>query len=378
MTCQSALSKSDRPGEGCLWALGRTLALPVAIGVALALPIALLAFNTGRVIFNPPLIRRIAANEFLNTDLTAAWLAWFSADRAQQRAEKLNTLPLAWTSEPDIDLLISQLDLGDWKQIRAEALPNETLTGWISTAVDGFYGWLDSSARWPQISLDLKAVKGQMVSEPGIDAIRLAYKHLRPCTQAEVADFKARLSAVPADDTEGYNPCAFPEPWREAQFNAYVDSLRRVVAKLPDQFEVSRAQTNRPDITGAMPLIIKGQVRSVRRWMQWAWLAPLGLLGVLGMLKRLKDLGRWWGWPLTTGGAVAIILAGSHRWLIPPLMISLLAQAPLPFQQAAVEAGLHLALPVFQPMSIQAGIIGLVGLSLVVGSAINNQKASAA
>lgn len=40
----------------------------------ITVPLALLAYDTGRVIFNPPLLKRVLADEVVNSDLIS--LAW--------------------------------------------------------------------------------------------------------------------------------------------------------------------------------------------------------------------------------------------------------------------------------------------------------------
>ena len=81
----SSNARPVRKGPGIL---ARALAFVLAVLFVVALPVTLLAFNVWRVIFNPPLVKSVIADEAVNHDLVPVGLEWFSERRARERVEK--------------------------------------------------------------------------------------------------------------------------------------------------------------------------------------------------------------------------------------------------------------------------------------------------
>jgi hypothetical protein len=179
----------------------------------------------------------VVTDEVVNSDLIPVTLEWFSDQRAQERVDAGMTL--AGIDEPDVVALIEMLDREDWRQIKAEVLPDEILAAWVSVTVDGVYAWIDSGDRVPQITWDMQAFKARVASEHGANCIAIAYANLPPCTQAEIDDFLARLASALAGMDVLYNLCQFPDPWRADQYNDYVAALQGVAQNVPDQFALA-------------------------------------------------------------------------------------------------------------------------------------------
>ena len=354
----------QKKSGGCLsW-----IALQLAVAVVLLLPLAVLAFDLGRVVFNPPLMKQVVGDEVINSPLLPVALEWFSDRRAQQRVDAGEAL--TGIDEPDIVLLMSFMDRADWQTVKTEVLPPEILASWVTATVDGTYAWIDSADRVPQIIWDLTAFKARLNTEHGVNAIVVAYDNLpEPCTQAQLDDFQARLAATPPGKETLYNLCKFPAPWHEDQFNDYVNSLHSVVNNAPIQFELTKELAAAPDRGGVGPEAIKQQLRWTRLAMQWAWVVPVALLLLVLLLavRTLKDLGRWWGWPLLVGGVFVLLPALAYRWLITSLFAAgPLSETPDLVKAEAVRAITRLASYVFQPMLIQAIVIMVIGLILVI------------
>ena len=362
-------SPSSRPGCGCL-------GLPAAILVVMLIPFSLIVFNIGRTIFNGPQVKKVVADEVVSSDLIPVALQWLSDRRAQQRVDTGEAL--TGVTEPDIVLLMSFMDRADWRQVKAEVLPDQILVDWVSVTVDGVYRWIDSSDRVPQITLEMRPFKDRVNSEHGVNSIVIAYGNLEPCVQEQIDDFLARLAAVPPGTEVLYNLCQFPDPWHEDQFNDYVNSLHNVVKNIPDQFELTRELSAIPDDPGsAGPATIKAEVRLIRLLMLLAWLPPLlVLLAVLAFrIRSLQDLGRWWGLPLLVGGFLTLLPALAYRWLITSLVAAApLSESPKLVLQEATRTILQLADYAFMGMLVQAIIITAMGLGLFVAARILRPK----
>lgn len=348
--------------------LARVLAFGLALLLVLGVPLSLLAFDGWRVVFNPPLLKRVLADEAVNHDLLPVALEWFSHRRAQERVTQGEAL--TGLREPDIVLLMSFLDREDWRQIKAEVLPPDIVGAWVTTTVDGAYAWLDSADRVPQITWEIQPFKDRVNSEHGVNAIVIAYDNLPPCTQTEIDDFQARLAAAPSGAEVLYNLCEFPAPWHEDQFNDYVSALHKVTDNIPAQFALTRELAQIPDNPqGVGPEWLKQQLRLMRLVGQWAWLAPLALIGLVALLavRSMRQLGRWVGVPVLIGGLLALLPTLVYRSLITGLLsVGALSEVPELVIQEATRAILRLAAAVFQPLLIQAVIFMLLGVGLVI------------
>ena len=364
---------TKKESSGCL----KWLALPFAILLVIVLPLALLAFDVGRVVFNRPLVKSIVTDEVVNSDLIPAALEWFSDRRAQQRVASGEAL--TGIREPDIVLLMSYLDAKDWRAIKEEVLPDEILTEWTSITVDGTYDWIDSDDRVPQISWSLRSFKDRVNTQHGVNAIVIAYDNIAPCTQEEIEDFKTRLDAAPPGTDVLYNLCEFPDPWHEDQFSDYVNSLHEVVANIVDEFYLTEELSRIADTAGVGPEVLKAQLRLIRLLMLYAWVAPFALLMILLLLvvRSLRTLSRWCGLPLLVGGFVTLLPPLVYRYLITSLLATgPLSEAPELITQEATRAILRLAAHIFQPMLIQAIVVTGVGLLLVIWMTVTKKRAA--
>jgi hypothetical protein len=364
--------------------LALVLAFILALLLVLLSPLAWLAFDVWRVVFNPTLVKSIITDEVVNSDLVPVALEWFADLRAAERANSGE--PAAGAAdgeqpEPDVVLLMSYLDRDDWRAIRAELLTDEFLTGLVSVTVDEVYRWIDSTDRVPQITWQLQPFKDRTLGQNGLNAINIAYAKLPICTQAEIDDFTARLEASDPGEEILYNLCQFPEPFRTDQVGDYANAIGKVVAAIPSTFELTQQLQAAPDNPqGVGPEAIKTQLRLIRLLGAFAWLPLLILLLLILALavRSRRGLSRWWGVPLVLGGLLTLLPALAYQ----ALFTSLLTQGPLSetpeaVGQEATRALSRLADQVFVPLLIEAIVMIAVGLGLIVWYMITRPKVPA-
>jgi hypothetical protein len=356
--------------------IAKILAFILVLVFIIVLPLSLLVFNTGRVLFTPELVKQVITDEVVNSDLIPIGLEWYSERQAETRQASVD--PQTGLAEPDILLLISFLDRDDWREIKEEALTDLILTEWVSSFVDDVYEWIDGEDNVPQVYLTLSSFKERVSSEHGVNAILIAYNNLQPCTQAEIDDFQARLDSVSPGSFVAYNLCIFPEPWREDQFNDYVNSLNGLVAQVPSEFAFTEELTQVQDteqVVGAEK--IKSLLRLVRTLAQVSWLIPLGVLVLILILvvRSLKSLGRWWGFPFLVGGLVTLLPAIIYRWLITTLIgFSVLSETPEIILEEVTRTISRLASEIFQPMLYQTIVIVGAGILLIILMIVSKDK----
>ncbi|MEA3350762.1 MAG: hypothetical protein U9Q82_09095 [Chloroflexota bacterium] len=346
---------------------GKTISFLMVVILVILLPISILAYDIGRVIFNPPLVKEVLNDIVTESELIPAALQWYSQRRAKQRYASGEAI--AWDDEPDVVDLLSFVNIDGWIIIRKQVLPDEILEEWLSVAVDGTYTWLDSDDRVPDVAFDLSAFKQRVKSEHGRNAIQVVFDSLEPCSKEEIADFKSRLAAAPAGEEVLYNLCRFPEPWFEDQVSDYHESLDDLVKNIPDIFGLTEELADTEDTEGVGPEKIKSQLLLIRALMQWSYLIPAVLLLLILALtvRTLKSLGNWWGIPLTIGGALLLILSLAYQAIIITLLtIGPLSEIPSRVRQEAITAIMQLAVRFFQPLMWQSLVVLVLGVALII------------
>jgi hypothetical protein len=331
---------------------------------------AVTGFDIWRVVFNPPLVKEILTEEFIDSDLVPRVLADISARRAEERVEKGEAL--SGVDEPDIQLLISYVSFESWMDIKELLITDEFITHLVSVTIDGFYDWLDSDAPAPDFVWDMAPLKERLVGEEGVAAIMIAYESMPECTQEEIDDFTSRLAEVPPGVEVLYNLCQFPDPWREDQLDDYRNALIDVNQNIPESYDF--AQMLGGD-AGSAPL--KRFLQTARTIGQWGWVVPLVLLALILAIgvRSMKDLGKWGGIPLMITGALVVGLTLGLQSLLLNLVVN-----RFPFLVSEVlREELRLSFGritghVFQPMLIQGGVLLVVGLVLLILGLVLGKK----
>jgi hypothetical protein len=357
----------------------RIIAIILVLILVIALPLAILAYDLGRVIFNPPLVKGVIIEIVTESDLIPAALDWYSEMRAKERYNAGEAE--AWVEEPDIVSLIEFIGIIDWREIRWKVLTDEILADWVSETVDGTYEWIDSDGQVPVIQWSMESFVSQVNSERGIDSIAIAYSALPDCNPEQIADFKARLATAPPGAEVIYNLCEFPAPWYDDQFSDYIRSLEDLIANIPSTFNLTERLSRVQDTTGVGPQMIKAQLRLIRWMMRLAPVIPLVLLVLIlaFAVRSLKGYGRWWGIPLTIGGILSLLAALVYR----PIVIFLLTAGPLSetpelIRDEALTGMLTLTSYIFKPMMWQSLVILIIGLGLILVGWLVKPKADGA
>ena len=98
--------------RGC----SRFILFVLALLLTFTVPLSLLLFNVGRVIFNAGLVKRVTADVLVHSDIIPAGLEWYGEWRARERYDE--DLARPWEGEPDIVQLMTFLDAAprfrDW------------------------------------------------------------------------------------------------------------------------------------------------------------------------------------------------------------------------------------------------------------------------
>jgi hypothetical protein len=346
------------------------IALVFVLLFVLCLPLALLSYNIGRVVFDRDLVKRVVTKEVTESDLLPVALEWLSLQRAQERVRTGEAQ--TGVREPDVVKAIQYLNRDHWRKIKAEVLPNQLLAWWTSAVVDGVYDWIDSSDVVPNITLDFKPWKDYVRGPRATNAVQILYDAMPPCKQAEIDDFQRRLKAAPPGTKVLYNlgaPCAFPNPWRPDQMQQYRDGMNEVVNNVPDKFALSQELARIEKQQGIGAEAIKQQLRVMRLAAVLGLFVPLILLVLIALfgIRSFSGAGLWIGLPLMVGGLLCLLPA----LVLPALIGTILTAGPMSEVPSQVRTEFIRAFGVLlgeilQPMLLQSLVIVFVGLVLAV------------
>jgi len=346
--------------------LGKTLAFLFVVILVIALPLSILVYDAGRVIFDQPHVKEILMDVTSESDLIPAALAWLSEQRAEQAVSADETLSQA--DQPDLMTLFTYVEFEDWATIRQEVVADDTLHQWIAITVDGFYNWLDSEERLPNIVLDFQPLIERANSEHGLKAIEIAYAALPACTEDQIADFKTRLAAAQGDKIV-YNICRLPDPWDSDQIASYFASLGDIIQNIPPSFDIAEELLRGEETQAVGSQMIKTQLQTIRSLMRLAPMVPVVLLLLVLALgvRSLKELGQWWGIPLVIGGALLLLLSLMYRTLlIGALTVGPMSDVPTLVREEAFSTILSLVAEAFQPPDSAGDRCIVLGLILIV------------
>lgn len=346
------------------------LAFLLVLLFVVTLPLALLSFNVGRVLFDAPLVKRVVTKEVTQSDLIPVTLRWFAQRRAQERV--LTGEAQTAIREPDALKAIEFVSVETWRKIRLEVMPNNFLEDWTAVTIDGMYGWLDTKDPLPNIVIDLRDWKKYARSEHGWKAIQMVYDSLPPCQQADIDDFLKRLAAAAPGQEVLYNlytPCMFPDPWKPDQNQDYLDGRDEIIDNAADRFFLTQELSRVEKQTGVGAESIKQQILLIRTAANLSLIVPLVMLGLLAVLalRSRMDLARWLGLPIVVGGVLALLPTLVYQ----PIIGNLLTLGPLSEVPAQVRAEFARSFGVllseaFNPMMLEAIAIIVVGLVIVV------------
>jgi hypothetical protein len=357
--------------------LAKVIAFLMIIVLMVSLPLSILLYNVGRVVFTPPLVKEILTEIVVDSDIISVGLQWFAEQRSEQRYQDGTSIALQ--DEPDILDVLSFVDIDGWQTIREEILPDDILADWVSAIVDGVYTWIDSEARLPVIVWDMQPFKQQVRSPHGANAVQRLYDALPLCSEDEIADFKSRLTGALPGMEVLYNLCQFPDSFGKDQIADYHASLILIVDFIPDFIDMTGELENIEDTQAVGPLAIKAQLLFLRSIMQLAPFIPVVLLLLILVLaiRSLAELGRWWGIPLIITAALLVILTAFYRaMIISVLSLGPMSEVPPLVLDEAIGGILQLAAEIFHPMMWQSIAILVLGLLLFIVGLVLKPRAA--
>jgi len=346
--------------------------LAILFGISTLL--SLLSYDVWRIFFDPPLIKSILTDEFIESDLVPRVLEDFSARRAAQRVESGEAL--SGVDEPDIQLLLSYVDFDAWTEIKNLIITDDFITHLVSVSVDGIYSWLDSPDPLPAFVWEMTPIKDRLVGQDGEDAIMTAYRTMPECTPEEVENLQSRMATMPPGVEVLYNLCQFPDPWEEDQIGDYVNALIDFNQNVPEAYDFNQMLGGSMAASGAARLI-KSALKLIRFLGQWGWIVSLSLLALIAIIsvRSMNAAGKWLGIPIFISGALTLGIHFLVKGQLPDLVTGRLASQVSPLLITEISASIgRLMGHVFQPLLVEGLVLSGIGLILIILGAVIKKK----
>jgi len=339
--------------RGCMATAARFLAGFLALLFVLALPLSVVAFDLGRIVFSPERMGALLGQSFDQAGgfRRLAMEAITGGVENEEGSADGGALSLegalSYLTPQERDYLAERLLPADWVREQLQA------------GLDDLYAWVDNEQARPSVEVDLRPVKETLRQGGADELIEVVVDSWPPCTVEQVDVMAAQIFGL----AEGFPFCEPPEPFRTGLVGMAGEAIKLGLYALPDQLSVSGDRADEkanPEI-----LRFKEDLRLARALGRWIWLLLPPLLGLTMALviRSWRGMAWWWGLPLILGGLLTLVAAvgvrlGARAVIggmvlgpgIPPIMAEVL--------QSVAEGWVTSAL---RAVGVHAGIILLTG-----------------
>lgn len=345
--------------------VSKSLAVVFSIIVIITLPFALIVFDTGRVVFNPDVVKQIAVDAVTEEKVLPRMVKRVvnSEDGEEREGQE----------EPALETLITRLEPSEWERVTGQLLSDEILAEWVESVIDSVYRWLDSDQAVPQIGIDLSRLKARMKGPHGEQTAQVLFASLPPCGEEQ-------LDSLASDPGQLTSPAAMLELWCKVpgisareQIGMYEFILDRLASQIPEEMNLTEELGGMGIEDKKDLLMVKDGLRLVRQSMRYALLVPgvcLVMIALFGA-RSIEGLGGWWGIPLALGSGSSF----AASFLVPPRLFTLLVERttsriPAFLQPVVLRGSQRVITRIFQPLrwqSVMGLIVGwvLIGLMIV-------------
>jgi hypothetical protein len=346
----------------------------------LALPLSLLAYNVGEVMFDQEGVNRIAAAIFLDSDIIPATMEIITNRQADEISQKIEETDQPEGQELDLFTLVYSMEEKNWKSFREALLSDRVIGGWIEVAVNGFYRWLDTEEPIPHIRLNMTPLIEQMGGPEGEEAMVAFYDSLPDCTDLQMEEMKTQPGDPLPRAKMVKELCKLSTFPHTEQIQVYSDVMQMVINATPQEYNVTQSLLKKGEsINGVYTL--KWNIRRLRVSLVTALLIPIGLLFLILIfgVRSMEGLGQWWGIPLVGGSLITLISALLYKplWtgILTDRMPEAIPQTSLLYHEL-IDGSVRLLTPVFNPLRWQSFLILLIGVGLLAMGFIMKMRGS--
>jgi hypothetical protein len=266
--------------------------------VVIALPLALLLRNVSRVMFSPETIVQLLEENVLDADVLASV--------AQQSVEEADPLGGRNEENPYAELLqvgFRDLSHDDWVRIFMLISPPELLSQTLKQILKGYYDWIDGTKSVPQIQLDVRPWKRNIINN-AVPVVEIVLSKLPHCSPDEIEIYNMSRDTGDYSDIPNCRP---PEPHYSVILDGAATYVPPEVSKFPDELDVGK-----PTLENNRNLDeVRRSLKRMQIGMSTGWIIVLivFLIAIPMGIRSISDLFKWAGWPLVLAGAWALVIS---------------------------------------------------------------------
>ena len=262
---------------------------------AITLPLTLVAFAWGRVLFSAQEITDIFTDELVGSGALQEIAVEVLLDQVPRGGEGFAAGILNFLGRQRLDEMLAALFPADWteSQVRAN--------------IESLYAWLDNDRLVPELSLDIRPLKDRLLSG-GAEELAKTVVSSWPTCGLEQVEILLR-EGVPRGELPAFL-CQPPEPLHTTVVSLATDLILRQVSALPPTVEL---EGDGPlDTTPEELVEFKRSLRRLRAFSHAGWLLPLSMLGLIVAVavRSWPQLLRWWGGSILAAGVGTFLMLG--------------------------------------------------------------------
>jgi len=307
--------------------------------------LALFLFNLDRRAFRPEIYQQVFANDGFYNRLPSVLAEALAASTSAQSG---------------FPLVVQGLTAQNWESFLRAVLPPGTLKAMGDQALASIFAYVNNEADAAQLSLE--PLKGNLVSDMGVQAVYTLLSSQPDCTLAQITEMT--LFAL----QQGHIQICKPSQELFGMLAPVVRIQLQVTASLlPDQVTIVSME----DPLGQGDP--RAQLKLARQVMRFSPLLPLGLLLAMTVLvvRCLKDWFLWWGVPLAVAGAAAALAglsgAPAARLVLQSILVNYLpAYLPTMMLDYAGELSAAMINELISPVIGQGFLLGFFGLIMIL------------
>jgi hypothetical protein len=344
------------PSEGCLSNLSRGLAVLIAFIMVISMPIALMAYNLGQVVFSKDKVTQIISDQLIASGEVRRMLVVSFLSNPSPQGTNANDFSLVRAAQ---DLSPEQM-----QELTNLLLPEDWFRQQVGSMVGGIYGWLEGDQPRPQLTLDLVPLKERLLGGGAQQLMLLLIDSWPQCLSDQLAQIEQSIQSTrPPAILYCKPPSSLRGIYTERSTIWFTNQVRAMPEKIPlgDQAGASVAELT----------LLRNRIRLLRDVLRFGWMIPASLLGLIMALAVRSWLGltRWWGASLAATGMGGLAMIPLARPLetrllrqlqpgenLPPILMDMLASASDAFRTAVVQA-----------LAAQAILLVLIGVGLLIG-----------
>ena len=339
---------------GITQTLSRLAAGVFGLIFAITLPLTLVAFAWGQVLFSAQAITDIFTDELLGSGALQEIAIEVMLEQVPRGGEEVAAGLLDFLGRERLDEMLANL------------FPTEWTEGQIRSNIDSLYAWLDNDQLVPDLSLDIQPLKDRLLAG-GAEQLAATVVSSWPTCSLEHVEILLR-EGVPRGELPAFL-CQPPEPLRTTVVTVATDLVLRQVAALPSVVSVGEDAPIEASPNELMEF--KQSLRTLRALSRAGWLLPLSMLGLIVAVavRSWDQLLRWWGGSILAAGLGTFLMLGTVEGTVERVRNSAPVRAafPGPFENVMQDVIDRLLDAVSGQLFILAMLLGIVGLVMLAG-----------